>query len=447
MTPPLRPRHLAILAGVALLGLGLSTSQAEDWPQWRGENRDGAIAMDVPLMESLPQGQLPLLWSVPIGAGYSAPTVVGNRVYVMDRQSENERDSRERVLCLDTETGKTVWTHQYNAPYTIQYTAGPRAAVTIHQGRALSVGAMGHLHCFDAATGEVLWAHDIETEYEARLPIWGIAGAPLVVDDLVIQIAAGSDGACVLAFDLETGKERWRSLDEPAGYSAPILIHQGDQDVVVCWTGASVSGLDPQTGEVFWRVAMPSRNMPIGVPTPVTDGEHLFVTSFYDGSMLIELDPSKPDATQQWHRVGVDERNTDALQSIISTPIMKGEHIYGVDSYGELRCLKMSNGDRVWEDLTAVPRNRWGTIHIMQHGDDEIMLNDQGELIFATLSPQGFDEHSRTQLLSPTRRQLPRRNGVTWSHPAVADGYIYARNDKELVRASLRKQDGPAGGE
>ena len=228
-------------------------------------------------------------------------------------------------------------------------------------------------------------------------------------------------------------------LDEPAGYSAPIVIRQGDQDVIVCWTGASISGLDPKTGNVFWSIAMPSRNMPIGVPTPITDGNHVFVTSFYDGSMMIQLDPTKPEATKLWHRVGIDEKNTDALQSIISTPLFKGDFIYGVDSYGELRCLKKSNGDRVWEDQTAVPRNRWATIHIMRYGDDEIMLNDQGELIFATLSPQGYTEHSRTKLLDPTRRQLPRRNGVTWAHPAIADGYIYARSDEKLVRASLRK--------
>lgn len=438
----LTPRVVTLLGNALALWLGWAViSHAEDWPQWRGTNRDGVVATDVPLIETLPAKQLPLGWSVPVGPGYTGPTVVGDRVYLMDRQSEDDSDSRERVLCMDTATGSIVWKHEYDAPYTIQYTAGPRAAVTIHDGRAIAVGAMGHLHCLNAATGEVLWKHDLETEYDAKLPIWGISGAPLVTNGLVIQIAGGSNGACVVAFDLETGQERWRSLDDPAGYSAPIVIRQGDQDVVVCWTGASVSGLDPQSGKVFWRVDMPSRNMPIGVPTPITDGEHVFVTSFYDGSMMIKLDPAKPTAQKLWHRVGVDEINTDALQSIISTPIFKGDYIYGVDSYGELRCLKKSNGDRVWEDQTAVPRNRWATIHIMKHVYDEIMLNDQGELIFATLSPEGYTEHSRTKLLAPTRRQLPRRNGVTWSHPAIADGYIYARSDDELVRGSLRKSD------
>lgn len=412
---------------------------AEDWPQWRGVNRDGVLRSTPELDSQLPFGEIPHRWSVPIGPGYSGPTIAANRVYVTDRQSDNDRDSRERVLCFDAATGKNVWTHEYEAAYTIQYTAGPRASVTIDSGRAISVGAMGHLHCFDAASGALHWKHDLEQEYDADLPIWGIAGAPLVHDGLVIQIASGSSDACVIAFDLATGKERWHALSERAGYSAPIIIRQGDQDVVVCWTGASITGLDPKTGNVFWRVAMPSRNMPIGVPTPITDGKHLFVSSFYDGSMMIELDQTEPKATKLWHRVGIDEKNTDALHCMIGTPLFKGDHIYGVDSYGELRCLRKSNGDRVWEDQTAVPRNRWGTIHMIQHGNNEILFNDQGELIFATLSPKGYTEHSRTKLLAPTRKQLPRRGGVTWAHPAIADGYIYARSDDQLVSASLLK--------
>jgi outer membrane protein assembly factor BamB len=173
------------------------------------------------------------------------------------------------------------------------------------------------------------------------------------------------------------------------------------------------------------------------VATPVTEGNHLFVSSFYDGSMLIRLDPDRPVASKLWHRIGIDEKNTDALHCMISTPMIKGDYIYGVDSYGELRCLELETGDRVWEDSTAVPRNRWATIHTIHDGDREIMLNEKGQLIFATLSPQGFQEHSRANLIAPTRKQLNRRDGVTWAHPAIADGHIYARSDTELVCAPL----------
>ena len=126
---------------------------------------------------------------------------------------------------------------------------------------------------------------------------------------------------------------------------------------------------------------------------------------------------------------------------MISSPLLKGDFIYGVDSYGELRCLDLKSGDRIWEDLTAVPRARWATIHIMRDGDQELMFNDQGQLILASLTPQGLQEHCRADLIKPTLFQLRRRDGVAWAHPAVANGHIYVRSDEELVCAPLELKD------
>jgi outer membrane protein assembly factor BamB len=432
-------RILPLILAIATTTVPLS-ARAEDWPQWRGSNRD-AVVNESGLRKTLPSGNLPRLWTVPVGSGYSGPTVADGRVYLTDRGPEDATSEVERVLCFDAKTGKELWNHSYDAPYTISYRAGPRASVTVHDGRAYSVGAMGHFKCFDAISGDIRWQRDLVADDQVRMPVWGITASPLVYDDLVIQVAAGAGEACVVAFDLETGEQRWQAIDERAGYAAPILIRQGDQDVVVCWTGESVSGLDPRTGKVFWRVPMEPRNMPIGVATPVVQGDRLFVSSFYDGSLLIQFDLDKPTAKQLWRRVGVDEKNTDALHCMISTPILKGDHIYGVDSYGELRCLDVKTGDRVWEDTTAVPRNRWATIHTMRHGDQEIMFNEQGELIFATVSPDGYHEHSRCKLIATTTKQLSRRDGVTWAHPAIANGHIFARSDNELVCASLSADD------
>ncbi len=412
---------------------------ADDWPQWRGINRD-AVLSPAEQVETLPQRIVKRKWSVEIGGGYSGPTVADGRVYVMDRGLSGGTQQIERILCFAASDGSSVWEHSYESKYTVGYTAGPRAAVTIHQGKAFAVGAMGHFHCLNAKTGDLLWSHDLQSEYEIRMPIWGITASPLIYQDLVIQITAGAKDACVVAFDIENGKQRWRSIDERAGYSSPVLIKQGDQDVVVCWTGESISGLDPSSGEVFWSIPMLPRNMPIGVPTPVIDDNLIFVSSFYDGSMLIEFDREKPQAKQLWFRVGESEKNTDALHCMISNPVIRGDYIYGVDSYGELRCLEKKTGDRVWEDTTAVKRNRWATIQIIKNGDREIMFNEQGQLISATLSPQGYTEHSRAALIAPTRQQLNRRGGVTWAHPAIAGGHIYVRSDKELVCAPLKPE-------
>lgn len=415
-----------------------SHALGDDWPQWRGNNRDAKID-DPQISSKLPAGDLPRRWAVPVGPGYSGPTVSDGRVYLTDRQGE-EGDVQERILCFDVSSGETLWQHIYAVEYAIGYQAsGPRAAVTLDAGQAFAVGGMGMMHCLDAATGEVLWKRDLNADYEIQMPIWGITAAPLVYGKSVIQVVAGKGDACLVAFDRTTGDEIWRSIDEKAGYSAPILIQQGQTEVLVCWTGESVSGISPQTGEVFWSIAMLPRNMPIGVPTPVVEGDKLFVSSFYDGSMLIQLDQSKPAAAKLWHRIGTDEKNTDALHSMISNPLLRHDTIYGVDSYGQFRCLDMTTGERIWEDSGAVSKARWATIHMIENGEQVIMQNEQGELLLASLSRKGLTVHSRSQLIAPTKQQLRKRNGVVWSHPAIADGVIYSRNDKELIAVSLRE--------
>ncbi len=204
------------------------------------------------------------------------------------------------------------------------------------------------------------------------------------------------------------------------------------------WTGAGVVGLNPEDGSEYWRVDLKPSRMPIGIATPVVDGDRLFVVSFYDGSMMIRLKQDSPGAEMLWHKTGRDEIHTQALQGIISTPIFDGDHIYGVDSYGELRCLDANTGERIWEDLTAVPKNRWATIHFIRHEDKYWLFNERGELIIADLTPQGFKEISRTKLIEPTTVQLERRGeGVAWAHPAFANRHVLARSDKEIVCASL----------
>ena len=421
--------------------VGSSAAIAEDWPQWRGPQRDGRWQAEE-LMSDLPDGQLPLIWSVPVGPGYSGPTVAKGRVYVMDKQGSAEQPL-ERVLCFDSQTGAPLWQYAYAAPYTISYTAGPRASVTIDRGVAYAVGAMGHLHAFDAARGTVLWQRDLETEYDIDMPIWGIAASPLVYGELVIQQVGGSLGACVVAFDRNSGKEVWRALDERAGYSSPIIVKQAGQDVLVCWTGDALSGLDPLTGKVYWAEPMRSVKMPIGITTPSVDGDLLFVSSFYDGSLMVRLLPDKLAIEKVWRRVGKSEEETDALHAMIGTPILSDGYVYGVDSYGQFRCLDARTGDRIWENQEVVPKARWSTVHMVRQADRVWMFNERGQLLITTLSPRGLAILDRCQVIEPTTAQLPQRGGVVWTHPAFAEQSIFVRNDERLVRASLAEQPTP----
>lgn len=330
---------------------------------------------------------------------------------------------------------------RYECEYRIDYTAGPRANVIIHDGLAYALGAMGHLHCFDAATGTLKWKKDLNAEYNIEMPTWGIASAPIVEGSHLIVQIGGTPGACIVAFDRKTGAEKWKALEDNASYSAPIVITQGGERVLVCWTGRNIAGLNPQTGSAYWLHPFPPTRMEIGIASPVFYQNELFITDFFEGSLLLKLNPDKPMMQFGWHRKGKNERNTDALHSTMSTPIRLGDYIYGVDSYGELRCLDARNGDRIWEDLTAVPKARWSNIHFIKNGDKVWMFNERGELLITTLSPDGLNIISRAKLIEPTRDQLNRRGGVTWAHPAFAYKHVFARNDKELVCASLAKSE------
>ncbi len=425
------------LSAFALLPPGV---RGEDWPQWRGSGRDG-VWRETGIVREFASDALPMRWRAEIGAGYSGPTVAEGRVYVTDRLTEPEQV--ERVHCFNAETGATEWAIAYPCQYKIGYQAGPRACVTVDRGQAYALGAMGHLHCLDAKQGTVIWKRDLNADYaiqaesraDNRMPIWGLAAAPLVFDDLVI-LQLGAKGACIVALDRTSGKERWRALDDLASYSAPVMIRQADRDVLVCWTGNSVAGLVPMTGEVLWRYPFGPKRMPIGVATPVVDGNRLFVSSFYDGSLMLRL-TDEPGAESAWQKAGESETNTDALHCMISTPVLDGAHVYGVDSYGQLRCLNAETGERIWEDQTATPRARWSNIHLVRNGRRWWLFNERGQLIIANLTPEGYQEISRTQLIEPTSEQLRQRGGVCWAHPAFANRHVFARNDRELVCASL----------
>ncbi len=437
---PNKAGRIAAVAGVAAMAAvclfaAAGPLSADEWPQWRGPGRDG-VWKETGILEEFSGPQIELRWRTPILSGYSGPTVADGRVFVTDRI--REPDQAERVLCFDWQTGRQLWSRAYDCRYLkVGYTAGPRAAVTLDDGRAYVLGTMGHLHCLDAADGRVLWKKVPGREYDIRLPIWGIAAAPLVDGDSVIVQIGASGGACLVALDKKTGAERWRALDDKASYSAPIIIQQAGSRVLVCWTGDRVVGLDPASGKVHWQHPFTPKRMVINVPTPVVAGSRLFVSAFYDGSLMLRLDQDELRVQKVWRRRGASERDTDSLHAMISTPYLQGDYIYGTDSYGQLRCLQADTGDRVWEDLTATSNVRWGNIHMVRNGRRIWMFNERGELIICTLSPKGFHEISRAKLIEPTRVQLNRRDGVCWSHPAYAYKHVFARNDHELVCASL----------
>ncbi len=437
------------LLTLILGGMLLTEAGADDWPQWLGPNRD-SVWRENGIVESFPEGGPPVPWRVAVGKGYSGPAVANGRVYVMDRQlpggtpaasdafAPGSSTGVERVLCLDEKDGRVLWTHAYECVYTVSYPAGPRVTPTVADGKVYTLGAEGNLFCLDASSGGVVWSHEFKRDFGVKAPTWGFAGHPLVDGNRVICIAAGK-GSTVVAFEKDTGTELWRALSpaEP-GYSAPVIYEAGGKRQLIIWHSEGASSLDPATGEVFWSVPFNCRSG-LGVATPRKSGDLLFFTSFYDGSLVVRLDADKPLASEVWRTPkGHDEQKTVHLNSIIATPFCEGGMVYGICSYGQLRCLKAATGERVWETLKATTSGqptRWANAFIVKNSDRFFLFNEKGDLIIARLSPGGYEEISRTHLLDPVNKDPGRP--VLWSHPAFANRRVYARNDRELICADL----------
>jgi len=418
-----------------ILAVFPSLARADDWPQWRGPRRDG-VWRETGLVEKFTGRQIRILWRAPVGPGYSGPTVAGRGVYVTDRHDDGP--TTERVHCFDAKTGKNLWTRAYRCRYRVSYPLGPRASVTVNDSRAYVLGTMGHFHCLDARSGEVLWKKNLAAAYRTRRILWGMAAAPLVYRELVILNIGGAGKACIVALDRKTGKDVWKAFDDAASYSAPVIITQAGRDVLVCWTKNWLTGLAPDTGKIHWQVRfnLVPRGWPMNTTTPIVDRNRIFVSACYDGAMVVKLDPNELKAQTLWQRRGVAYGKTDSLHCVNSTPVMFGGHVYGFDSRGQMRCLKVDTGDRVWEDLTVTPKgHKWGNAHIVQNGRTTWLFNEQGEVIIARLSPGGLKQISRAKLIEPTHKMSRRK--VCWAHPAFANRCIYARNDRELVCGDL----------
>lgn len=388
-------------------------------------------------------------WRVNIGSGYSGPIVAKGRVFVMDRQLAPEASNPsdpfqrgsitggERVLCLNETDGKILWRHQYECAYTVSYPAGPRVAPLVGDGKVFTLGAEGNLFCLDAESGKVLWSHDFKKEYGIKAPMWGFAGHPLLEGNKLICLVGGA-GSTLVAFDRNSGKEVWRALaTEEPGYSSPIICKAGGKGQLILWQPEGADSLDPDTGKLYWSVPFKSRSG-LTVSTPRCLGDLVFFTSFYNGSLMVRLDSDKPTASVIWQTDKAGEKETTHLNAILCTPFLEGGYIYGVCSYGQLRCLKADTGERIWETFQATTTGepvRWANAFLVKNGDRFFLFNEHGDLIIARLSPKGYEEISRAHLLEPANKDPGRP--VVWSHPAFANRRIYARNDKEIVCADL----------
>jgi outer membrane protein assembly factor BamB len=439
-----------------------AAARADDWPQWLGPQRDGTWRENG-LLDKFPATGPVIRWRTPIGAGYSGPAVSQGRVYITDRMlppgktnpgdafGRDEVPGTERVLCLEEASGKILWKYEYPCPYQISYPAGPRTTPVVSGGKVYTLGAMGDLLCLDAQSGKVLWSKNFLRDYEISVPMWGFAASPLLDGNRLICLVGGS-GSVAVAFDKDTGKEIWRALSarEP-GYAPPMIYDIAGKRQLIIWSPEAVNSLNPETGEVYWSQPFGSQKIgggkvmlkaALSIPTPRLMGDLLFVTAFYDGPLMLKLATNWPGAEVLWQGKSHSELpdKTDGLHSIIPTPVLKDGYIYGVCSYGELRCLDAKTGQRIWSTRqpTGGEEVRWANAFLVPQGDRFILFNEHGDLIIARLSPKGYQEVSRANILTPTNTMAgPPGRRVIWSHPAFADRCVFARNDQEMVCVSM----------
>lgn len=424
------PMRSVVWLVAILLGGGLAL--AEDWPRWRGPRGDGTWNTP-PLPDRWPASGLRTVWQQPVGGGYAGVTASRGRVYTMDRQpppkstasgisSGSSSDSAlpdglERVLCFDAPTGKLLWSHHYPVRYGHLggYANGPRCSPSIApDGKVYTLGAVGHLYCFDGQSGKVLWSHNTVERFGAVVPEWGFAGSPLVDgDQLIVHLGAKNNG-CIISFDRHSGRERWRSLDDPAGYCTPAIFHAPFGRILVMWTPKHICGLDPDSGRVFWKVPY-EVTYGVSIASPIYQENIIFVTGYWEGARAIRLGRRPEDHEVIW----TDNRY---LRGLMAQPLYRDGYVYMIDKNYGLTCFELASGKKIWDDdnqLTPRGRNPHASIVWLNNDGRALALNAVGELVLLRLHPKGYEELSRTKVLP----------GRVWGHPAFSGRYMYAKTD------------------
>ena len=450
---------MRLFVALVLVVAACQPSYADDWPGWLGPKRD-AVWRETGILDKFPAGGPKVLWRAPCGIGYAGPAVAQGKVFVADRVlgegATNPKDpfgksrvrGTDRLLCLDETNGKELWKFEYPIEYRVSYPAGPRCTPIVDDNLVYWLGTMGDLYVLDVKTGKPVWEKHFLADYGPSVPVWGFSSHPLVDGDKLICMIGGPDAPGVVAFDKKTGKEAWSvlSINGDPGYNSPVIFEVNGKRVLIVWHSQAVVGLDPDTGKKQWEYRWQIQASLTAPTARLVNKSLLFLTSFYNGSLLLDIGGTEPKVVwkskSKAGQAAVMPENTVDLHSIMPTPWIKDDHIYGVCSYGELRCLELMTGKRLWETHAATTGKsaRWGNAFLIPHADTDrvFLFNERGELIISRLTPKGYEEIDRAKILEPTNKYAQART-VVWSHPAFANQNMYARNDKEVVALSLKK--------
>ncbi|HSU54241.1 MAG TPA: PQQ-binding-like beta-propeller repeat protein [Candidatus Dormibacteraeota bacterium] len=409
------------LGRAVFIGLSLSAllARANDWPQWRGPNRDD-ISTETGLLEDWPAGGPKLAWKVSgIGDGFSGVAVAAGRLYTIGDQR-----GASFVFCLNAADGKILWAAKLGKAGALGGYGGPRSTPTVDGQLLYAVSQFGEMACFDTATAKEQWRKEFTRDLGGTQPGWGYAESPLVDGDVVVVTPGGKQGA-LAALKKETGAIIWRSKEftDAAQYSSLVPAELGAVKQYVQLTAASVAGISAADGRLLWSA--PRRGQTAVIPTPLVHDSFVYVTSGYGvGCNLFQVTP-------QNGKFSVKEVYANkAIVNHHGGVVLVGDCVYGFSDSKGWTCQDFRSGQVYWQDKEKLGKGS------LSCAGDRLYLREEskpGTVVLLEPTKAGYKEHGRFAPAYHSEEQ-------SWTHPVVANGRLYLR-DQDVLMCYQVKQD------
>ena len=403
------------LAAAAVLGAVqlAAGSSAEDWPQFRGIHRNG-VSAETGMLGSWPEGGPKEVWRVPIGEGYSAVSVVGNRLYTMFADNDEEKPT-EFAAAFDAATGKELWRVPVGEKSITQFGNGPRSTPTVDGDSLYVLGSRGDLVALATKDGAERWRINLTEAFGSQVPYWGFSTSPLIDGKQLVIEGGGPEGKSYVALNKKTGETRWTFGDGPQspGYNSPIAVDMGGGLRYVYVVGEKLTALDPD-GKEIWSYPWPSGEThaaPLFVPP-----NRLFASGAEGvGGTLVEVQDNggEASASEVWH--------TRFMRNHFSSSVFHDGHIFGFDN-ATLKCLSVDDAKLAWA------KRGLGKGSLILIDGHLIVLSDLGQMLLVEATAEGFRQKGSVQALE----------GRSWTAPTLSGGRLYLRNHTEMVSYDIK---------